>query len=484
MKEIVKRQAKAFLLLALCVAVAASAVPATAVWADEATGEAGSVTEPSGHPQPGEEPGGADTGEKPDGEKESGSADTGEEPGTGKELDDGSIGEEPDSGEEKPEGGDEPEKVTVVASVRMTKSGNAAYISWKRVEGAYAYRLQRSSKKDSGFRTIASISETAHACKDGSVKKGSRYYYRVAAKMEDGRTCYSEAVTLSCPLDPVSGVKLVRYSSSSIKVTWNLSRDANAAWYKVYYAKKKNGKYKLAGTTKNNWFRVKNLADHQRYYFRVEACVSKKSSGLDSNLSKAAAMTTKPYERLTVFAGDSITTGLTSYGTVNKINIGGKKKVVAAIGLNTITFRTKRVFGGLSATQSIVRDKPYRVYIMLGSNDIHYRRKKDVVDGYREVLKAIRSGSPDTDIVVLAVAPVTATTKERRTGFKQIPSYNQDLKALAEHMGVKFYDCTEFMKDSTGWLKSSYAAGDGIHWKSSVYDQYAKLLAAYDKSLD
>lgn len=39
MKEIVKKQAKAFLLLVLCVAVAASAVPATAVWADEAAGK-------------------------------------------------------------------------------------------------------------------------------------------------------------------------------------------------------------------------------------------------------------------------------------------------------------------------------------------------------------------------------------------------------------------------------------------------------------
>lgn len=469
MKEIVKKQVKAFRLLVLCVAVAASAVPATAVWADEAVGNEGSVTEPSGHPQPGEESGGVDTGE---------------EPGTGKEPDDGIIGEEPYSGEEKPDDGNEPEEVTVVAAVRMTKSGNAAYISWERVEGAYAYKLQRSSKKDSGFRIIASIPENAHIYQDGSVKKGTRYYYRVAAEMEDGRTCYSEAAMLNCPLDPVTGVKLTRYSTSSIKVTWNRSRDTNAAWYKVYYAKEKNGKYKLAGTTKNNWYRVKKLACYQRYYFRVVACVSKKSSGLDSNFSKAAGMTTKPYERLTVFAGDSITTGLTSYGTVNRIKIGGKKKVVAAIGLNTITFRTKRAFGGLSATQSIVRDKPYRVYIMLGSNDIHYRKRKDVIDGYREVLRTIQSGSPDTDIVVLAVAPVTAGTKERQTGFKQIPAYNRSLKALAEEMGVKFYDCTEFMKDSGGWLKSSYAAGDGIHWKSPVYDRYAKLLAAYDKSLD
>lgn len=466
--KMVKKRARVFFLLALCVIVA-FASPATVVWADE-----GSAAESES----------TDTGEKPDGEKESDSTDTGEKPDGEKEPGGTDTGEEPDSGEEKPDDGDTPEEVTVAAAAKMTKSGNAALISWGLVERAHAYELQRSGKKDSGFRTIASIPENTNTYKDESVKKGTRYYYRVAAEMEDGKTYYSKAVVLNCPLDPVSGVKLIRYSTSSIKVTWTPSKDKKAAYYKVYYAKEKNGTYQLAGTTKNNWYRVKHLTAYQKYYFRVVACVSKKSSSLDSNFSKAAGMTTKPYERLTVFAGDSITTGFSSYGAVNRISIGGKKKVLAAIGLNTITFRTKRAFGGLSATQSIIRDKPYRVYIMLGSNDIHYRKRKDVIDGYREVLRTIQSGSPNTDIVVLAVAPVTASTRARRPGFNQIPAYNRSLKALAEEMGVKYYDCTGFMKDSGGWLKSSYAAGDGIHWKSPVYNRYAKFLTAYDKSLD
>ena len=409
-------------------------------------------------------------------------SDTGDE--AGKDGQGSGTGDEADDPGEKPDDGKKPEKVTVSASVRLTKSKKAAYITWKGVKGADAYKVQRSSEKDSGFKNIAALKEDVCSFKDVKVTGGSRYYYRVAAKMEDGRTYCSKAVSLSCPLGQVSGVRLIRYSTSSIKVAWNPSKDKYAKLYKVYYAKKKDGKYKLAGTTKNSWYRVKKLANHQTYYFRVEACASKKSSGRDSDPSKAVSMTTKPYDRLTIFAGDSITTGLTSYGTLNKIHIGGRKKVVAAIGLNTITFRTKRMFNGLSATQSIVANKPYRVYIMLGSNDIHFRKKKDIVDGYREIIKTIRDGSPDTDIVMLAVAPVTAATKNKQTGFQQIPAYNQDLKALAEKMGLKYYDCTDFMKDSTGWLKSAYAAGDGIHWKGTVYDQYAKLLESYDKSLD
>ena len=322
--------------------------------------------------------------------------------------------------------------------------------------GAYAYKVQRSSKRDGKFQTVAFLSQNDCTYRDKGVRRGRRYYYRVAAAMEDGGNCCSKTLALDCPLGKVSGVKLIRYSTTSIKVVWDA--DKNAKWYKVYYATTRNGKYKLAGTTKQNWFRVKKLANYHSYHFRVEACVSRKASALDSGPSESVTMVTRPYERLTVFAGDSLTRGLKSYNAVDKIKIGGKKAVVAVDGLNTLTFRTKKVIGNRSAMDEVIRLMPYRVYI--------------------------RDGSPDTDIVLLAMSPVTAAAKQRLPGFSQIPAYNQDLSELAEELGMKFYDCTEFMKDSTGCLKSAYATADGIHWKAPVYDEYAKLLETYDKTLD
>lgn len=377
---------------------------------------------------------------------------------------------------------DAPQEGTVSASVRLTKSKKAAYIRWKRVAGAYAYKVQRSSKRDGKFQTVAFLSQNDCTYRDKGVRRGRRYYYRVAAAMEDGGNCCSKTLALDCPLGKVSGVKLIRYSTTSIKVVWDA--DKNAKWYKVYYATTRNGKYKLAGTTKQNWFRVKKLANYHSYHFRVEACVSRKASALDSGPSQSVTMVTRPYERLTVFAGDSLTRGLKSYNAVDKIKIGGKKAVVAVDGLNTLTFRTKKVIGNRSAMDEVIRLTPYRVYIMLGGNDIHYLDKSKLIDRYRVILKAIRDGSPGTDIVLLAMSPVTAAAKQRLPGFSQIPAYNQDLSELAEELGMKFYDCTEFMKDSTGCLKSAYATADGIHWKAPVYDEYAKLLETYDKTLD
>jgi lysophospholipase L1-like esterase len=399
----------------------------------------------------------------------------------GQALDSSQPEAEPDESTDVPD----EETITLTVTASLAKDGTSAKISWKKTGTGEvsSYLVQRSTSRDGKYKTIARLA-SGKSYTDQTVTGAKHFYYRIAAKAESGKLYYSRSYPFQCPLEPLPGVKLVRYSTDSVKVMWDKSKNKKAVWYKVYYAKSKSGRYRLAGVTQNNWYRVKKLKNGQNYYFGVKACTAKNASGYDSQLSKPAKMKARPYERMTIFAGDSITAGLTAYGVLDEIAIGRKKSVVAAIGLNTITFRTRKAFHGKSATESIVASRPYRVYIMLGDNDIHFRNKNDLIDGYREIVRAIQAGTPDTDIVILAASPVTAAEVSRRRGFAQIPAYNQALSALAAEMGVKYYDCTGFLKDSTGWLKSAYNAGDGVHWKAAAYHEYAKRLTVYDKSLD
>lgn len=377
----------------------------------------------------------------------------------------------------------------VKAVLKEKKNTKAAVILWNGADGVQAYQIQRSKEENGKFKTIAVIeagdANTAEQqYKDTGVKRGNGYFYRIVVQMEDGTVSYSNQVSFSCPLAKVSGVRLVRYSSSSIKAVWNPCKDKQAQYYKIYYANTESGDYELAGTTKNTWYRIDGLKNNRDYYFRVKACAAKKASGLDSALSETVKMRTVPYSRTTIFAGDSITVGLRTYNILSGMAIEGNKGIVAEVGLNTTTFRTRRIFDGKTGVESIIAAKPYRVYLMLGDNEIHYRSKEDTVAGYREILKKIQAGTPDTDIVVLAATPVTSEKVAERSGFAQIPAYNKSLKALAKSMGVRYFDCTDFLKDSSGCLKNSYSAGDGIHWTAEVYQEYARRLEAYDKSLD
>ena len=384
----------------------------------------------------------------------------------------------------------QPEQVPQIkASLKDKKNTEAATIQWNGVKGAAVYKVQRSQEKDGKFKNIAQVDaadsgKAAEKYKDADVKRGNRYFYRIAVKMESGTTCYSNVAAFTCPYTKVSGVRLARDSASSVKVSWNPGKNQQPKYYKVYYTDNAAGDYKLAGTTRDTLYRVSGLQVNRDYYFKVKACAAKKASGMDGALSDAVKIRTVPYNRTTIFAGDSITVGLRTYNILSGMSIQGNKGIVAEVGLNTTTFRTRRVFEGKTGVEAIIAAKPYRVYLMLGDNEIHYRSKEDTVAGYREILKRIQAGTPDTDIVVLAATPVTSAKVASQKGFAQIPAYNESLKALAKSMGVRYFDCTDFLKDSSGWLKTSYAAGDGIHWKVEAYREYARRLEAYDRSLE
>ena len=384
----------------------------------------------------------------------------------------------------------QPEQVPQIkASLKDKKNTKAATIQWNGVKGAAVYKVQRSQEKDGKFKNIAQVDaadsgKAAEKYQDTDVKRGNRYFYRIAVKMESGTTYYSNVAAFTCPYAEVSGVRLARDSASSVKVSWNPGKNQQPKYYKVYYTNNAAGDYKLAGTTRDTSYRVSGLQVNRDYYFKVKACAAKKASGMDGALSDAVKIRTVPYNRTTIFAGDSITVGLRTYNILSGMSIQGNKGIVAEVGLNTTTFRTRRVFEGKTGVEAIIAAKPYRVYLMLGDNEIHYRSKEDTVAGYREILKRIQAGTPDTDIVVLAATPVTSAKVASQKGFAQIPAYNESLKALAKSMGVRYFDCTDFLKDSSGWLKTSYAAGDGIHWKVEAYREYARRLEAYDRSLE
>lgn len=283
-------------------------------------------------------------------------------------------------------------------------------------------------------------------------------------------------------LEPVKNVKILRYSTTSLKIQWNAH--VKAKYYRVYRSASKKGTYKQIAVTKKTHYRDKKLKKNKQYYYRVKACAEKRASVKDSDFSSAVGMKTKSYTRITVLAGDSVMSGMTAYKATKYMDAGGKKKVLAKVGLGTLTFQTKNAFGGKTGMEKLLSCKPYRVYIMLGMNEVHWRPHGSIIADYRGMIKEIKAECPNSDIVLLPVSPVTKGAVTRDKGFKKINALNKKIKALAKKCEVKYYDYTAAFKNSKGYLKDEYNGGDGIHWRSSGYKKFAKLLAKYDKQQD
>ena len=283
-------------------------------------------------------------------------------------------------------------------------------------------------------------------------------------------------------LKKVTGVEAVRYSTNAVKITWK--KHKKAKYYRVYYSIKGQGKYRLAGVTKDTHFLVTKLKNRKTYSFYVKACKNKKESASDSMASQKVSMKMKKYTRKIIFAGDSICEGIGYGQAFPKMHSSAIKKTVAYRGLNTITYHTKRIFNGKTGLQKLISEKPYRVYMMLGLNEIHGRKADLVIAEYKDLVRAVQQGTPNTDIVLCAISPVTRGERARKPGMWQIPLFNRKLKKLAKKLGVRYFDYTAFLKDSGGYLKAQYAARDGYHWKPEAYVKYGEIIGKYDKSLD
>lgn len=350
-------------------------------------------------------------------------------------------------------------------------------LSWDKQQGM-SYEISRADKKDGSYKTIARMSKNGY--KDRTAKEGGIYYYRIRT-LKNGQTGeWSMPMQCIFPLQSTRIIGVKRYSTTSLKVEWEEKQ--GAAYYKVYRSKKKNSGYKQVALTTKLYYRDKKLKKDTTYYYKVQACITKGNSVKNSALSQAVSKKTKEYNRTTVFAGDSLMVGVTC--VLNSVDIGGSKKGVAYKGLGTLTFQTRNVFGGKTGMEKVLDYKPYRVYLMLGMNEIFCRGVDDMLENYAEIIETIQEESPDTDIVLLATSPVSKSETGRRPGFKKIGKWNKKIEKLAQKYGVHFYDYTADYTDSEGYLIQKYNGGDGIHWNMKGYSHFGELIEKYDKSLD
>lgn len=364
-------------------------------------------------------------------------------------------------------------------SLQAQYTGACMKLTWPEMGQGVKYELARSDTIDGRYKSLVIQKKCSY--KDKEIKEGKLYYYKVRPINEGKQGSWSEPVTAAFPLKAVKNVKIIRYASTALKIKWRMNPEAK--YYKVYQRKGQKGKYKLIATTKNSFYISRKLKKDTLYSYKVKACTGRKASNTDSPYSKTVSKATRKYQRVTVFAGDSLMTGIKLFGSVDKIHIGGSKKVVAYKGLGTLTFQTKSVFGGKTGLEKVIDYHPYRLYIMLGMNEIEWQKPDYMVKHYRELIEELQDRSPDTDIVILAISPVSRTVLQKRKGFKRIPDYNRGIKKLAEELGLEYFDYTEDYKNPQGTL-NDYNGGDGIHWSKKGYDHFAGLLEKLDKRLD
>ncbi len=176
-------------------------------------------------------------------------------------------------------------KATSQSKIKLTWTDN----------GADKFLIYRSTKADSGFALVKTISSPTVTWTDTGLTMGTRYYYKIRGSKTVGSStsygAYSAVVNATPTLAAPTGVTLSA-DGGSMKVKW--SAVSGATKYQVYYHADGQD-WKLGGTVdaSKTAFRVNNLTPKTKYYFRVRAIKVKDNKTINGKYSATKNKATK-----------------------------------------------------------------------------------------------------------------------------------------------------------------------------------------------
>ena len=181
-------------------------------------------------------------------------------------------------------------------------------------------------------------------------------------------------------------------------------------------------------------------------------------SGLKlSGSAEAVEFTKKDYYSDSVFMGDSVISGIESYGYLD--NVVGN--------VNATSGKLE------SYVSEAMKSNPSKVFIMVGHNDANYGtiKEESLASNITDIVEEIHKKKSSTKVYVLSITPITsAYEKKSSTNVKQsyIDKANSLIEENASSGKYTYVDVASAYKDANGYMKTDFT-GNGINLKNSYY---------------
>ena len=140
---------------------------------------------------------------------------------------------------------------------------------------------------------------------------------------------------------------------------------------------------------------------------------------------------------------------------------------------------TQGVFDRLDA---IVNGQPAKIFLMIGINNVPQNEPADTIAaGIRLIVQKIKQVSPETQIYVQSLLPVTTYYNkfyEHTCHWKEIPEINQKIKTVTEKEQVQYIDLFSHFVDAEGQMQKQYT-NDGLHLLGKGYLLWKEIITPY-----
>lgn len=183
-----------------------------------------------------------------------------------------------------------------------------------------------------------------------------------------------------------------------------------------------------------------------------------------------------------VIVGDSIASGYKVYNRLpeNQVmavgSLGARNIHDFKVPLNGVEYAVKDAISIL---------KPEYICMSMGMNDLNIGTKEDFISNYKANIDELRSVSPDSTFIVMAITPIAADSTHS-TNYT-IDTYNQALSDMVneiDYVPIYYVNAAQTLKNEWNCLSSTYSGGDGIHLAPTSYDTMLTYLLGALSEID
>ncbi|MBQ2412161.1 MAG: hypothetical protein II313_01920, partial [Anaerotignum sp.] len=186
-----------------------------------------------------------------------------------------------------------------------------------------------------------------------------------------------------------------------------------------------------------------------------------------------------------LFLGDSLADGFKVYNSSLELK-DSRARYLTQKSTTPRTFLQPGVHvdagaGPVDVWAVIEQVQPGKMYLTLGTNALMSMSPEAFIVTYYQLVDKIRRTSPNTQIYVTTVTPVTAwkSQKEARLSFDRIYRSNQLIAKMCHEKGLALINLYDVLKSSSGYLREDIAASDGYHLTPSGYREWLDYLITH-----
>ena len=160
--------------------------------------------------------------------------------------------------------------------------------------------------------------------------------------------------------------------------------------------------------------------------------------------------------------GDSRTSGFTYYGYL------APERVFADSGATI-----KKVIDHL---EELVALNPSIIFLTYGINDVgigYWPTPEDYVNEINNTLALLKEHLPNATVYVCSIIPALEPAFKRGPAWREIPDYNDAVRAFCEENGTPYVDITQLCEEHTDLYQD-----DGVHLLGGFYPLWGTELIA------